>query len=328
MGIDSVGEARRRAAADWFARLNQTRVASQEVRAFSAWRRDPDNAAAYEAVERLWTAAGGLQDDPDVRAAGLVAKAPARPKRPRAWAIGPAAAGLLALVAGLGIWLARPGGYETAVGERRVVRLEDGSRVVLDTDSRIRARFEEGQRLVLLERGQARFVVRADPQRPFVVQAGDDLVTALGTRFDVRRLAGGVRVTLFEGKVAVADGPSRLWRLAPGEQIDTDRPAAAVAKVDVAQVGGWTSGRVSFDRTALGAAVAEVNRYSDAKLRLNAPQLAQAQVSGVFDAGDVDGFVAAVSDLYGLAPEQTGEGEILLSPTDRTPKGPSDRAAK
>ncbi len=58
--------------------------------------------------------------------------------------------------------------------------------MVLNTNSRVEIRFTPEQRNVRLLAGQAWFQVAKNPNRPFVVEAGNRRVTALGTAFDVR----------------------------------------------------------------------------------------------------------------------------------------------
>lgn len=305
----------RREAADWFARLSRTQVTSEDIRAFSAWRSDPANAAAYRDAEAVWAASAGLKADPQVQAVLKQARE-SRPSASRRRMPGPAAVAVTAtLVAALAIaaWLfLRPVDLTTDVGEQRTVRLADGSELILDTDSRVRVRLQADRRLLTLMRGQAYFVVEPDPTRPFVVRAGDTEVVALGTRFGVRRLTSGARVVLVEGAVSVAENDAEPWRLAPGEAIATDRPRPAVAPVDARTATSWTQGRLVFDKVPLAEAVAEVNRYTTGKLVLDSPDLADIRVSGVFDADDTDAFVAAVSDLYGLQREPTASGGVRL----------------
>ena len=90
----------------------------------------------------------------------------------------------------------QPTRYAIAVGEQRTIQLEDGSRIILDTGSEVAVRFTGGRRSVTLNNGQAMFDVEGDPARPFIVDAGDTRVTAIGTRFDVRRSGTGARVIL------------------------------------------------------------------------------------------------------------------------------------
>ncbi|MFN3668454.1 MAG: FecR family protein [Brevundimonas sp.] len=326
MTVDDDLDIRRREAAAWFSRLSQRRVSTEDVRAFSAWRRDPDNARAYERVEAVWESSRDLAADPDISALTTEAMARARPEPARGASIGrlkPFAglAAALIVVAAAGLWMAsRPLVYATEVGEQRTVRLGDGSRVTLGPDSRVQIRLGDDRRSVTLARGQALFDVEGDPDRPFVVEAGDARVTALGTRFEVRRVGEGARVVLVEGRVAVRDArlPRSDWTLKPGEQVVTTAARPTVTPVDAARATSWTTGRLLFDGVPVRVAVAEVNRYSPRKIELRAPAIADIAVSGAFDTGDVDGFVAALEDLYPVTAKPGPDGQVVLSDAPAT----------
>jgi transmembrane sensor len=167
---------------------------------------------------------------------------------------------------------------------------------------------------VELASGQAFFDVEGDPARPFVVRAGATDVTALGTRFDVRRAGGGAQVTLVEGKVDVVDRGQATprWSLAPGQQIVTASPRPAVRSVDAASETSWTVGRLIFAGDTVEAAVAEVNRYTASKVVLDAPAIADIAVSGAFNTGDVEGFVSALTELYPVVANRTASGQIVI----------------
>lgn len=322
MTVDGDLDIRRQEAASWFARLNQRRVSTSDIKAFSAWRKDPGNARAYERVESVWNATHGLAGDPDIAAltAEALGVAPppirARAMVSRLWKpLGAAAFAALALVIA-GTWsLTRPLDYATAIGEQRTVRLEDGSRVTLDTGTRIQVRLGDDRRSVTLLSGQAFFDVAGNPARPFVVTAGDTHVTAIGTRFDVRRIGDGARVTLVEGRVTVhetaANGDG--WSLDPGQQLVTATNRPVVSTVDVVKETSWTTGRLVFEGTPVTVAVAEVNRYSDTKIDLQASSIADIPVSGVFNTGDTDGFVAALQELYSVTAHRRPDGAVVLS---------------
>ncbi|MFN3352530.1 MAG: FecR family protein [Brevundimonas sp.] len=316
----SIPDARiRKEAADWFARLNARTVSVGDLEAFRAWRATPAHRDAYAAVEAAWARSGALRDDPEIQAA--LAEAVVRPHRgPRFPMRGVAVAAGVAVLAFAGVggwWLqTRPVTYSTATGERRLVRLEDGSEVHLDTATRLTARLRDGRRDLVLVSGQALFSVAHDPSRPFTVRAGDVNVIALGTRFDVRRDGEAVRVTLLEGGVSVkAEGAeARDWRLAPGQQIVAGGPIAPrPAPVDVRAAVAWTEGRLEFDGVPLSAAIAEVNRYETRPLRLAAGVDADLPISGVFDAGHGPAFAEAAAELHGLT-VRVAPQEIRLEP--------------
>ncbi len=316
-----------REAADWFSRLNQTRVENEDLAAFAEWRRDPLNLAAYNRIEDISRAVRGLADDPEIQ--GATHEARARPAERRArWAVfrlspkvwGPTL-GLAGVVAASAIgWLALTAPtYSTAVGEQFSARLDDGSRVQLNTDTRLRVRFTGGARRVDLLRGQAFFEVAHDTQRPFIVAAGSTQVRAVGTKFDVRRDPGEVRVTLAEGKVAVRDssGGGKDWMLAPGQSLDLGARAKMTRPtlVDVPATTAWTTGRLTFRDVTLADAVTEINRYTREKIVLGAGAPADRKVSGVFPTGDTGDFVAAVTALYGLKTLRRPDGGLELTAT-------------
>lgn len=323
MTVDEDADIRRKETASWFARLNQRKVAAADIKAFSAWRRIPENAEAYDRMQAVWDATETLADDPEIAALTKHARdAASASARARALfsdvlkPLGAAGAMVAVLVVGFAVWgLSRPTPYATAIGEQRTVRLGDGSRITLDTASKVEVRLGRHRRSVVLVEGRALFDVEGDTDRPFVVTAGDTRVTAVGTRFDVRRVGSGARVVLVEGRVAVRDGkgPDHAWSLAPGQQVLTTAPRPAIAAIDVPTVTSWASGRLTFRETPIGEAVAEVNRYSPRRIELRAADFAAIPVSGVFDTGDVDGFVAALTDLYPLRATRSADGTIVLS---------------
>lgn len=321
MAVENEGDIRRREAAAWFARLGQKRVSTTDVQDFFAWRKDPDNARAYERVEKTWNASRALADDPDIAAltAEALGQAPpqvrARHMVSRLWKPLAAGAAALAALALIGTWtLNRPLSYATAVGEQHTLRLADGSKVILDTNSRVDVRLRADRRSVTLVSGQAFFDVEGDPGRPFVVTAGDTIVTAVGTQFDVRKLGQGARVTLIEGRVDVgtSDTPKPAWSLTPGQQVVTAQRRPEVRKVDASRETSWTTGRLTFAAMPIREAVAEVSRYSNSRIELKDASLAHIPVSGAFDTGDTEAFIAALSDLYGVTSVRSADGAIIL----------------
>jgi len=129
----------------------------------------------------------------------------------RWWFVGLAAA-LMLIVSTTIFWGLRPDDGKvlaTAIGEQRAVRLDDGSVVHLNTDTRVRIHFTETAREIQLIQGEALFTVKRDVNRPFRVQSDGIRVEALGTQFNVRRRNDDTVVSVVEGRVAVVD-PSRI----------------------------------------------------------------------------------------------------------------------
>lgn len=304
-------------AAAWHSRLGERSVSTQTIKDFFDWRGTPENADAYRRVELAWGETRKLANNPEMQAAldealGRKAKAAAG-KRGRRIVIGfVAVSGAAALALGGWFWAESRTVFSTLVGEQRVVQLADGSSVRLDTNSRIRVRFDKDRRLIDLETGQALFMVTHEADRPFVVRAGDAQVTAVGTVFDVRRLGAGANVTLVSGVVEIVGG-GRAQRMGAGHQARVTATGAAAKPVDVEAETSWAEGRIIFRDKPLAEAVAEVNRYLTAKVELDAASLASEPVNGVFRTGDRDAFVSTASEVFNLQVSAGSNGSVRLS---------------
>lgn len=310
-------EAAETEAAEWHARLGAKTVTTQTIEDFFAWRGNPANADAYRRVELAWGGTQKLAGDPKMRAAledalNRSVRGKGR-RRAQAPLIALASLGAAAVLAfGGWTWLQARTVFATTVGEQRLVQLADGSSVRLDTNSRIRVRFEGDQRRIQLETGQALFTVARDADRPFVVEAGEARVTAIGTVFDVRRETAGTSVTLVSGIVEVAAGKD-VRRMTAGQQARATSAGTEAAAVDVDAVTSWTEGRIVFRDVPLSQAVDEVNRYLTAKVELDSPSHAGEPVNGVFKTGDRDAFVSVASEVFGLRISNGADGTIRLS---------------
>jgi transmembrane sensor len=220
--------------------------------------------------------------------------------------------------------------YETSVGERRTLMLEDGTQVTLNTDSRLVIRYDEHQRRVLLESGEALFEVARRPAWPFIVSASGRDITALGTSFVVRNVDDQLAVTLIEGKVAVAKhampqsrpaAPSlpgeaaaaAVLTLAPGERATYGRAAGvAVDRPQLRRITAWQTGKVDLEDISLADAIEEMNRYSSVQLEVQGDEAAALRIGGIFKAGDSASFAAAVARTHGLNMERE-DRRIVLS---------------
>ncbi len=315
----------REAAAAWVVRLSDPACARADRAAFERWRGEShEHEAAYEREQAAWERLGRLralrpadpEPDPDLLAPEAREAAPAARAPVRRWAA--ALVGAVA-IGGSILWSfnAAPA-YATGVGERRVVVLDDGTRVEMNTNSRIVVRYRRGERVVRLVKGEALFDVAADAARPFVVDARDKRVTAGAASFNVRLDEEAVQVLVAEGAVDVADqdGPQQpAARLAAGSaglysgEGGVNRPLAPQA---VEKTLAWRHGQIALDGQTLEAAAAEFNRYSNRRLVIADPSIAGYRLGGYFRVDDMDGFVRAVESAFPVKSE-AGERTIYLS---------------
>lgn len=220
--------------------------------------------------------------------------------------------------------------FETDIGETRIVTLSDNSRVSLDAFTRLKLRYTEDERDIELERGQAHFNVAIDPTRPFRVTAGDQVVTATGTAFNVEMVGDNILVTLFEGEVVVTealtaqpvqasllvDAPPPARKLRPGQLLvaSASHEPRIVDEVNVQKTNAWRDGKVFLEGDSLSVAVARMNRYSRIKLSVADDSLEALRISGVFNAGDTDAFVEAVEAYFEIDARRMTSSRIELYP--------------
>ncbi|MBI3346510.1 MAG: FecR domain-containing protein [Burkholderiales bacterium] len=322
-------------AAVWITRLHgghRTPQMAQECRAWQA--RSAAHRLAFERCTDTW------QDVASLTLTGYATATAAR-GRPggsragRSWPWRPGSAMALVLAASvlaLRSWSAGDA-YDTGVGEQRVVVLQDGTRLSLNTATRIRVDFAESRRTVKVERGEALFEVAKDAGRPFVVQAAGTEVVATGTAFLVQASAAAqpgdqaLAVTLVEGQVVVRSvaGDGRLlqqpWVMAPGQRLRlsrsdaADRPATATRwdRPQMDQVLAWRRGEARFDNVSLREAVEEMNRYDRVPIVVSGTA-GQRRVSGVVKTGDNASFAQSMASLHGLVVRHHGDWLELAPP--------------
>ncbi|HEU4779640.1 MAG TPA: FecR domain-containing protein [Steroidobacteraceae bacterium] len=319
-------------AARRYARLHANDCTQDERDATTEWLAEcPERRHAYELADRVSADVSALAHDDrlgqKLRALADEAYAVRAVQPPRRWRVG---AGLAAsLFVAVLAWQGtsptvtdslQSVAYESTGAERRAVKLDDGSTVELDVDSRIAVRMSAERREIELMSGRAMFDVAHDPDRPFSVTAAGSRTTALGTKFQVWRDDVNVEVTLAEGSVAIdrsersSSGDAWSERLSPGEQlsIDTSTQRRLRRVVDVNMSTSWMHGRHIFRGTPLHAAIDEVNRYATRKIRLGDASLANLSVAGNFIVGDSEVIVDAFAAVLPLRAVDGGDREIIL----------------
>lgn len=290
-------------------------------------------AGAYARIEASWRALDAHAEAPEVVAYREEALVSMRRAGARRWqrvgerplVRGMAIAAALLLALGIAWQLSpygyRPGLYRTGIDERRTLDLPDRSRISLDAATRLQVKYSDDARVVHLLEGQAQFSVAKDPARPFKVQAGNRTIVAVGTVFTVEYVDHAVHVTTLEGRVAVitrgepAAAPSaRPPELRAGEEMHV-RPGGEQVVTVAADLGAstaWLNGKVIFRGEELSAALRRLNRYSRVQIEIEDPALGSRHISGVFDAGDTDGFVSAIQRYLPVTADYSQPDVIVL----------------
>lgn len=328
-GRSSAAEERlRQEASAWFARMRREDAGRFKAE-FDAWLADPAHLGAYNRIAERFSNAKVLRTSTVADEAMMPAGSRGRRRMllPGAAVLVLGAIALFLAFSMIGAPIPGPGSatvqYATVRGEIREVRLADGSRVTLDTDSLLAVSFASEIRRLRLERGRVRFDV-AHEHRPFVVAAGEGTVTARGTVFDVAvaddrsvhvaLLKGVVDVALPKPKAAIG-GRSALRRLRPGEEVAYDAHTIMnTPRVLLAQEASWPEAMIDFDNAPLAEIVARANLYSATRLTLGDSSLGALRASGHFRINDPDRLAANLAGVFDLQVDRSEPGEIVLRP--------------
>lgn len=309
-------DARRDDAAAWVVRLEAGDLGEAEALAFDTWLSStPANTVAFDAalaVSQAYAAA-----DAEVLH-GLSERRVAMPVGRRAvLGMGAVAAAVaLAVVVAPQVSASRTESYITAKGERRTVKLADGSTIDLNGGTHLTLTLDRHGRRVALAGGQAVFDVAHDARRPFLVAAGDRTVRVVGTQFDVRRLGGKLSVTVARGAVEVRPSlgvTGQAYRLHPGQRLDhvEGAPLARVAPAEPGEVLGWRSGRLVYRQQPLSDVVADLNQQFSTPIRVEDPDLAATPISGVLILDDQAAVIRRLALLVPISAVRSGQGVIL-----------------
>ncbi|QLF93751.1 FecR family protein [Pseudomonas sp. ABC1] len=292
-------------AIDWAIRLTYNQADAETHAAFAEWLalRD-EHRLAWQRIQTLGGRFAGLP--PELARQTLARLPEARLQRRQVFRL----LGLFAAV-GAGAWGAREttpwqrlvADYSTRTGEHRHWRLDDGSRLDLNTDSAVALRFDAGQRLVVLLRGELHLHSGPDNgsphPRPLRVSTRDGLLEALGTRFSVRLdehasllgvSEGAVRLQPQGGGSTAIAQAGESWRLdsIQARRLDTPAPSAS-----------WRDGLLLARGQPLAELLAELNRYRHGHLGCD-PAIASLPISGNFQLDDIDATLRFIAQAHGL----------------------------
>ncbi|HEX7689938.1 MAG TPA: FecR domain-containing protein [Burkholderiaceae bacterium] len=328
-------EAIETAAAAWLARQDNTGTwTKDDQRALSEWlAQNTAHRVAWLRLRQAWVRADAMADMPNTHETEEIeiprlplSVAPPKRSRRLAYFAGVTMMTIAAVAAYLGTAgrLATQGveQYATAVGARRQLNLADGSHVLLNTRTRARAEVSRSDRQFWLDDGEAFFEIAHDPAHPFVIRAGNDRITVLGTKFSVRHENGRTQVTVLEGKVRLDHLGTQVAKPAPEETTTLVKNDTAVSqKGDVVvatrtpqqtlQDLSWRSGRIQFDNRPLVDIAAEFNRYNRRQIVVH-EDAAQLRLSVDFDSSNVDGFTRLIHTGFGVVVHANGD-QIDLS---------------
>lgn len=279
-------------ALEWFVRMRDDKATAEDRRSFEAWlAEDPGHAAALAHAETLWQRLDIVKPELERlrRSQSVFSR--------RNVILGSAAV----LIGASAIYLRSRddlfADHTTDVGERRTISLEDGSSVELGSYSALSVDFVPTHRRVRLHRGQAFFETVADTARPFLVDAANGTMQALGTRFDVKFVDDLVTVVVSEHAVMVR-GAFPAVTVEQGWQVSFGRGGdAALTRANLATAEAWRRDQIIFQDMPLRLVLAEIERYRRGRIVLMDDSLGAIPVTAIFSAKQPENALQALTDM-------------------------------
>ena len=311
-------------ATNWYVQLTSGSATEQDRQAWKEWlNADPANKLAWQQVEEVTNCFMGLNTKTSMAVLN------------RRYVATPALNGRRQFVKNLGLLLAvssagwltykeKPwyhfmADYSTAKGEVQKFRLDDGSRLVLNTDTKVSIHFDEQVRSVRLLQGEV-YVETAQESnpvyRPFIVQTMHGTVTALGTRFSTRIYNNRSCVNVFEDAVEVRpiDGLGDKVVVNAGEEVKfTSMLFQQKMLFDMSAVDAWTKGFIIVDNMPLAKVIDELSRYRRGVVRCD-PTIADLEISGAFPITDVDAALLSIAKTLSIRIESFTPFLVMLKP--------------
>ena len=209
--------------------------------------------------------------------------------------------------------------YQTiasAPGERKQFTLTDGTIVYLNSGSELRfpARFADSVRSVSLS-GEAFFKVAKNPDKPFIIDAGETQVKVLGTAFNLKSYSGeSTVVTVQEGKVRFKARHAKAQMiLTAGHAARYEEGKNSLDSANVYQnrYFSWKESKLIFSATPLSEMKAVLERWYGIRIIFKSPQVAERRFSGTYDNPRLDVLLKEMSMLMKFEYKFSGKTLVI-----------------
>ncbi len=197
----------------------------------------------------------------------------------------------------------------TGKGERKSIKLSDGSEVWLNNESvlRLKAGFGKTDRVLELV-GEGYFAIAKNPNLPLKIKTAYAEVQVLGTKFNLRALPDENMTTtsLIEGKVRLKvmdNKQEKLYELLPGNKVSVInqpvstndhrskhvvlQPKVTFAKLDLVDTEVtetlWMKNRLVFNGEGFEVVAKKMERWFGKPIVVENERLAKEPITGIFD---------------------------------------------
>ena len=200
--------------------------------------------------------------------------------------------------------------YHTKFGQKQTIILPDGSKVILNANSRLEIKSEWSDvvnREVSLT-GEAFFEVEKKPttKQKFVVHTNSLDVVVLGTRFNVNNRNVNTKVVLTEGSVKLevknADLVTKDLLMQVGDLVEFSKQDKTLSKrnVNTEIYSSWKDNKLIFNDTPLSEIAALIKENYGLVVRFQDVQIAKRKISGTIPSENLKILLASLETIFNV----------------------------
>ena len=199
----------------------------------------------------------------------------------------------------------------TGKGERKKMTLPDGSKLIMNADSKlgIPSNFGDTSRELVFT-GQGTFDIQQNSKQPFTVHTGNVRTVVLGTAFDVKAYPGdkALQVAVLSGKVRIEkEEHDRIAILAPRVTTDqlltceagSGRHELKACKAD--DIAGWQQNKLFFDQASLEEIAQVLERQYNRHITLTGVPKRNCRYTLQLKSESIDKALQLIKELSGIS---------------------------
>ncbi|WP_281232811.1 FecR family protein [Flavobacterium gelatinilyticum] len=202
----------------------------------------------------------------------------------------------------------------TAKGEKKEIFLEDGSVIVLNSNSSVTypEEFESTRNIQLT--GQAYFKVFRDVKRPFIVQTHDVKVRVLGTSFDINSYNHhDTKVSVITGKVEVTSPTGKKVQITKNQQADLLKNSdLQISTENSDDKIAWISNTIILKNTKLSETVKIIENWYNVDITIEDQELNDLTISGKFKDEKLENVLESIAYLKELKINYKTKNQIII----------------
>ena len=192
----------------------------------------------------------------------------------------------------------------TQPGQKLTIRLPDGTKVILNSESKLIYSVPFISKRKVRLTGEAFFDVVEDPNKPMFVHAGNIITRVVGTSFNVRSYPdeSEATVSVVSGKVEVSDSTGHEASLIPNFQgvFNFKKEQLLVTSFSIQKVVGWKDGMMVFDQTPLPVVFKSLERWYGVEFHITDKSLLDGMYTGQYENASLEKVLEGVSYASGF----------------------------